>query len=366
MSVLRRHYLDDLRWATVLLVVVYHIFYLFNACGVLGGVGNFSVPQYQDGFLIFVYPWAMVLMFVIAGMSARYALEKRTAGEFVKTRTVKLLVPSTLGLLALQWVVGYLNVYIGGGLESMRQAAPLPVRYLIYALSGTGPLWFAQTLWLISLVLVLIRKLDKNDRLYALGAKLPPALLPLGCLLLWGGAQVGNVPVLTMYRFGIYSVAFFLGYFFLSQEKAQDFLVRWRWLTLPVALAAGGVYVWCYFGGNYTSDACLKSYFTNLYAWLAVLAILGCGKAWCDKSNAFTVYMNRASYGVYVLHYLFALLSCWTLKTYTALPVAVIYLLATLLTLAGTFASYELIRRVPVVRWCVLGLGGQRQKREGV
>lgn len=359
---MRRHYLDNLRWATVLLVVIYHVFYLFNACGVLGGVGSFSELQYQDGFLIFIYPWCMVLMFVIAGMSARYALEKRTVGAFVKARTVKLLVPSTLGLLVLQWVVGYLNVSIGGGLESMRAVAPVPVRYLIFALSGTGPLWFVQVLWLFSLALALIYKLDKGDRLYALCAKLPPAALLLGCLPLWAGAQVGNLPVLIMYRFGIYSVAFFLGYFFLSHDKNQDFLARWRWLTLPVALVAGGLYVWCYFGGNYTSDICLKSYFTNFYAWMGVLAILGCGKAWHDKANAFTAYMCRSSYGVYVLHYLFALLACWSLKTYTALPVACIYALAIVLTLAGSLVSYEVIRRIPVVRWCVLGMGAQREK----
>ena len=47
---MRRHDLDNIRWAIVLLVVVYHVFYLFNACGVLGGVGYFTAPQYQDAF----------------------------------------------------------------------------------------------------------------------------------------------------------------------------------------------------------------------------------------------------------------------------------------------------------------------------
>ena len=98
---------------------------------------------------------------------------------------------------------------------------------------------------------------------------------------------------------------------------------------------------------------------------MAVLAILGCGKAWLSKANAFTTYMTQASYGVYIPHYLFALLSCWALKTYTALPPAAIYPLAILLTLAGAFGSYELLRRVPVVRWCVLGMGKQRKLAGG-
>ncbi len=113
---MRRPYLDNLRWATVALVVVYHAFYMFNACGVPAGVGPFAPVQYQDALLPFVYPWFMVLLFVIAGMCARYSLEKRSAGEFVRSRTLKLLVPSTVGLFVWQWVTGYFNVYLGGGL----------------------------------------------------------------------------------------------------------------------------------------------------------------------------------------------------------------------------------------------------------
>ena len=39
---MRKHFLDNLRWGTVLSVLVYHVFYLYNAEGVLGGVGAFS------------------------------------------------------------------------------------------------------------------------------------------------------------------------------------------------------------------------------------------------------------------------------------------------------------------------------------
>jgi len=108
--IMRKVYLDNIRWATVLLVIVYHVFYMFNAAGVLGGVGSFNAVQYQDALLYFVYPWFMVLLFVIAGMSARYALEKVSGKEFLRRRTWKLLVPSTLGVFLYQWIaVGYFN-----------------------------------------------------------------------------------------------------------------------------------------------------------------------------------------------------------------------------------------------------------------
>lgn len=59
---MRKHYIDNIRWLTVVLVLIYHVFYLYNAVGVLGGVGSFSAVQYQDGFLYFVYPWFICIV----------------------------------------------------------------------------------------------------------------------------------------------------------------------------------------------------------------------------------------------------------------------------------------------------------------
>ena len=43
---------------------------------------------------------------------------------------------------------------------------PAPAKYIIFAVSGIGPLWFIQLLWLYSLILLGLRKLDSKDRFY--------------------------------------------------------------------------------------------------------------------------------------------------------------------------------------------------------
>lgn len=355
---MRKHYLDNIRWVTVMLVVVYHVFYLFNAAGVPGGIGSFSETQYQDVLLYFVYPWFMLLLFALAGISARLALEKKSLRAFVRGRTAKLLVPATLGLLVFQWLVGYINVRVGGGLEYM-QGLPAPILYLIFVVSGIGPLWFAQMLWLFSLLLALIRWLDKADRLYALCGRAHPLVLAPMLLLIWGGAQLGNVPVLTMYRFGIYGTAFFIGYFILSQEHIQAALQRVHIPLLAAALIMAVIFVLRRFGTDYTSGACLRAFFTNLYAWTAVLAVLGGFRAHADKVGPVSRYMSGASYGVYVLHYFFALVSCLALRDCTTLPTALIYILAVILSFIGSFACFELFRRIPFIRFAVLGIKKQ-------
>lgn len=358
---MRRPYLDNLRWATVVLVVAYHTFYMFNACGVLAGIAPFAPAQIQDALLPFVYPWFMVLLFVIAGMCARYSLEKRSAGEFVKSRTVKLLVPSTVGLLVYHWLTGLTYMSIGGGLEAMAQA-PKPAIYLIAALSGTGPLWFAQLLWVYSLLLALIRKLDKEDRLYALCGRCPAPALLLLALPLWGAAQVGNLPVVTTYRLGIYFAAFLMGYFFLSHDGAQEALAKAHLPLVTAALVCGAVYAYTYFGQDYTAGALLGNFFSNGYAWLMTLALLGWGKAKWNRSSPLSAYMTKANFGLYALHYLPLLLTAWALRSFTTLPAAAVYPLTAAAGLLGGLGLWELFRRIPLVRWAVLGVSNKKKE----
>lgn len=351
---MRRCFLDNLRWGTELLVLVYHVFYLYNAVGVLGGVGGFAPVQPQDALLYFVYPWFMVLLFLIAGASARYALEKQTARAFVRARTRKLLVPSTLGVCVYHFLGGWLNLRLGGALEQIPPALVYPLSVVF----GIGPLWFIQLLWLFSVLLLPIRRLDRNDRLYRrCGGATLPVLLAL-CLPVWGAAQIGNLPVVTIYRLGIYFTAFLLGYFVFSHDAVQERLAR-AWLPLLLAaVAAGSAYTLYFFGENYAGDACLRHPFTNAYLWLMTLALLGTGKARWDAASPFGGYMTRSGFGIYVVHYVIVLYVCWALKTFTPLPAVCDYLLACAAVLLLSPAVYELLRRVPVMRWLLFGIRG--------
>ena len=357
---MRRHYIDNIRWATVLLVLVYHVFYLFNSVGVLGGVGSFSKIQYQDAVLYFVYPWFMVLLFLISGISSRYALEHRSRKQFIKDRTVKLLVPSTLGLFVFQWMVGYFNLKLSGAWNMI----PVFIRYPVMAISGIGPLWFIQMLWVFSLLLVLIRKIDSKDKFYTFCGKCKLYVILLLFLPLWGASQILNMPIITTYRFGIYFAAFLIGYFIFSHDEIQDEVQKIHLPMLIIAVVMGIAYTAFYFGRNYTDDACLKSIFTNAYLWMAILAVLGCGKTWFDKTSQFATYMTKSSFGIYIVHYLVVLSACYFLKLYTALPVFVIYLIAVFSVLIISPAFYELLKRIPILRYLILGIQKDKIKEE--
>ena len=351
---MRKQYLDNIRWVTVILVVLYHVIYMFNGIVTELVVGPFWPVQYQDALQYLLYPWFMVLLFVVAGASSRYALERQSPKAFLAARTRKLLVPSTVGLFVFQWIGGYINMQVAGS-SPLPAEAPGLIRYLILSVSGTGVLWFIQMLWIYSVLLLMVRKFESGKLYERSGSCKVPALLLLA-IPLWLSAQVLNTPVILVYRFGIYGTAFFLGYFVLAHESVIQRLSQF-WLPLMLsALVLGTVYCWHYWGENYAVSPVVNSPFSIAYGWSAVLAVFAVMKKFGDRTSPFTIWMREHSFGLYELHYIpLSAAAMWICKE-NALPGALSYLVTGFAAFFGSWLLYEIISRIPVVRWCVLGM----------
>ena len=102
-----------------------------------------------------------MMLFIVSGISSRLYLEKHTDKEFVKSRTVKLLVPSTIGLFVFQFIQGYISMSLSNAFDDLKEV-PAIIKYLIMVLSGSGVLWYVQMLWLFSVMLTWIRKAEKD------------------------------------------------------------------------------------------------------------------------------------------------------------------------------------------------------------
>ncbi len=369
---MRKHWIDNLRWVTVLLVLLYHVIYFYNNKGVFGGIGGFGpypeCPQYQDVVMYILYPWFMPLLFLLAGISARYALEKYPAGEWIKARTRKLLVPSTIGLFVFQWMTGYFNTVVAAR-EGVFGDIPAVAKYVLMAISGTGPLWFIQVLWLLCLVLLLVRKLDKKDRFWNWCGKAGIVWIILLGVLFWVGTLtlVQNPRpetadgLLNLYKPLFYLIPFLLGYFVFSHDEVQEKLGK-AWIPLlACAVITGGILIGTTFGQDNTSPQYLGSPLNCLYGWLACLAMMAWFKAKFDSTGKFASYMTKSSFGLYIVHYLVVAALGYMMKTYTSLPPVAMYLILAVAVFALSPLLYEILRRIPFVRWCVLGEKKKRQ-----
>jgi surface polysaccharide O-acyltransferase-like enzyme len=360
---MRKNWIDNLRWVTVLLVLLYHVIYFYNNKGVFGGIGGFGDgPQYQDVVMYILYPWFMPLLFLLAGISSRYALERHSGREWFKARTRKLLVPATIGLFVFHWMVGYFNTAVAARTGTF-DGVPGIAKYAIMAVSGIGPLWFIQDLWLFSLLLLVIRKLDPKNRFHEWCGKLNIFWIILMGVLFWVGEQLliqnprpeSADGLYNLYKPLFYLIPFLMGYFVFSHDDVQERVGK-AWIPLlACAAVAGIVLLTTTFGQDNTSPKYLGSPLNCIYGWLACLAMMGWFKTRFDRTSAFAGYMTRSSFGIYVVHYLVVASLGYMMKQYTQLPPVAMYLILAVAVFTLSPLIYEIIRRIPFVRWCVLG-----------
>ena len=362
---MRRHYLDNIRWMTVVAVVVYHVIFIYNAVmPPYKRIGAFAETQTQDAVLYVLYPWFMILLFIVAGISSRCYLETHSIRDFVHTRTRKLLVPSTIGLLLFGWLQGWLNMTLAGGFDGIPDTMPKVAVFSIMVASGTSVLWFIQMLWLFSMLLALVRKFEKGGLYELCGKANVFVLLLLGVPLYFSGFVL-NTPVVAMYRFGIYAFAFFLGYFVFAHENIIDRLGK---IDIPLGIAAslsGALYLYLHYGDEYAVMPTVNSVSAVVYAWLASLAILALMKRRYNRESVFTSFMTKRSFGLYVFHYFPLTFAAWMMELYAKVSAVPTYVIAALSAFFGAFVLYETVVRIPFVRWCLLGIKKSAKKISG-
>ena len=359
---MRKYYLDNIRWITVVIVVFYHVLYMYNAEGILGGLGKITnlTSQPYDIFMYFVYPWFMPVLFIVAGISSRLFLERHTDKEFVKSRTLKLLVPSTIGLFAFQFIQGYVSMSLGTAFADLAAAGvPKPVIFLIMVASGSGVLWFVHLLWIYSMILVLLKKIEQG-RLLKTGAKTPMWMIALFYFPIWGAAQILNTPIIAVYRVGFYFVFFMLGYYVFSNDEVMEKLKNHAILLIISGVAVCIIFSILYFvvygGMNYADKPVNRGPLYAACAYLGSLAMLGGMARFGDFSNSFTKWMGRKSFGLYVFHYLGISSVALFIAKPGILPAAVCYLLSLAAGFVFGYGLNEIISRIPFFRWAVLGI----------
>ena len=350
---MRKHYLDNIRWITIICVVIYHVIYMFNGEATAGVVGPFYKVQYQDAIQYILYPWMMILLFIVAGMCSRYYLESHSINEFIKSRTTKLLVPSTIGLFVFGWIQGYFNIQLSIGLENIQ--VPKLMLYPIMAISGTGVLWFVQLLWLFSVLLAFIRRFEKG-KLYELCEKANIIAVLALVIPVYASSFILNTPIVLVYRFGIYGMTFLLGYFVFAHDEIIERISKWNIPLILLSVILAGVYLYTHFGDNYAENPTFNSVPAIFYAWSACLAILGSAYKWYNRKTEFSAFMTKRSYGLYVFHYLPLSASAYLLTKYADLPPVLIYLTVLICGFAGGLIMYEIMSRIPFIRWAVLGI----------
>lgn len=347
----RRNYIDNLRWAAILLLFPFHTAMIYNDYGENFYIRGPQIPSVST-LIIATYSWFMPLLFVLAGISAGLALEKRTPKEFVKERFLKLFVPLVSGILLLVPIQTYFaerfhNGYTDGYFQQYGLFFTKKTDLTGYT-GGFTPahLWFIYYLFIISLIALPIMLWYRKSKRKINADKLTvPVLLPMFLItyLMTGIGDTGGKSV------GEYFTLFLLGFFFLSEEKVMDRLEKNRWqlfiagIVLIVLIVIFHFHRFLYSG--ISADA-----FQRLVGWVCILAFLGMAKRYFNYRTKGTAYLAKGCFPIYVIHQTALVAVAFYVFQFTSVPAVQIPLIL-VITVALTFAVYEIFRRVPPLRF---------------
>jgi glucans biosynthesis protein C len=365
----RLHYIDNLRWMCILLLFPFHAAFVFCQ----GWYGYYVYSDYPSTaaylFTVSVEPWIMPLLFCVAGMSSRFALQKRTPRMYLKERVTKLLIPFLAGLVlicpviayfALKFHTGYTGSFAGAYMHFFSSITTLQHPNGLTGDFSIDHLWFILSLFIISVgALGVILLGQRQRRLHFHPDKVSLPVLGLLFIPLWLLNYIGIYE--TGYSLMSYFALFLIGYYLLAMDPVQAeiekywavLLAAWIVLTLGVMGVCGMILghpevFWGY------------SPLYVLTGWTGVLALMGAGRHLFDRTGNLAASLGAASYPVYIIHQAVLVAVAYYIVM-LAIPPALQFLAIVIFSFLLTVACYGIIRRIPVVR-ALFGIASPRKK----
>lgn len=385
----RRYELDWLRAVVILGLIPYHAAGIFAAgADVYIKDPHVSLPLNAAG--TFFDDWAIPLLFVIAGASARFSLSHHTGPEYLGGRVKRLLLPFLFATLAVVPVQVYFALLSDPGL-AQRHLVPIsdphfldsyPRFYLQYLQDYWyylrhyspqlefifwGHLWFIARLIVysfIALPVLLFCGTSLGTRLIGLLARwtawrgtillfgLPLGLSVLG---LRSAQHLAPLADLTFKpdwaQLGVLLIFYIYGYILFVDGRFERALLRSGALILALGVAV--FFLMLGISGGVAHSLFLletERLGQGFVSWFWVAAILSLGMRYLARTNRVLRYLTDAAFPIYVLH-MPALMLIASLVLGLDLPVAAKYALLVAGTAALTLTIYDLVvKRFRVTR----------------
>ena len=314
---MRRYDLDWLRVIVFALLIFYHIGMLFVPWSF--HIKNNTTYQWLVYPMWFLNQWRLPMLFVISGMGTFYSLNKRTGGQYLRERFIRLYIPLTVGMLFIVPPQVYVErLYFGQFTGSYLQFWPAE------AFIGSYPegniswhhLWFLPYLLIYSVVLsplfLYIRRHPDNNLSTLLrrclqkplGWYVFAALLYLPEAFLEPYFPVTHALVGDWFNLTSSMLLFFFGFLLISvSDVFWPKVVQYRRIFLFTGIASFALLIaithlfedsWC----RHYIEAAIKV--VNLWTW--VLAMFGLAAKHLNKNSRVLSYANEAVYPFYILH----------------------------------------------------------------
>jgi glucans biosynthesis protein C len=320
----RQTYLDWLRILSIIGVLFFHSAMPYVA------ENNWHIKNHETSNLMmesnyFLHLFRMPLLFFISGTVSFYMMQRRSTLSFIGLRFRRLFIPLLVGMFIIVPPQIYMERLAHGYKGSFWEWYPSVFNFVPYPKGSFSwhHLWFIAYLFIYDLILapvfawLISSKSDAfKERLASLAKRKWVYLLMLPGIV-WFTLMSDKLPETNdLVHDGCYFVywLFFLlaGFIFILQPKLMDSLERNRRFALTIgflSLMLLDCMRWNKVEPGYVNWPFHTRVFEYLFtafsptiAWGWVLALVGYGKYYLNRTHKVLNYLNQAVYPFYILH----------------------------------------------------------------
>lgn len=370
----RRFDLDWLRVIAFGLLIYYHsaIAFLPGGMPMIQNEETSIVLQVMAGFL---HQFRLALLFLISGVGVFFALRGRNRTQFLRERSMRLIVPFVFGVLVVVPPMVYLEKRFIGGIAGDFLSSFVEFYFALFA-NGVYPsgnlswhhYWFIAYLFLYCIIAWPIfayfkradglAQLNTWSRKLSRGTYLYIPIIPLAVVEIALRAHFPGFPDLIhdWANFSHFFMIFIAGFVLASNTQLLGQAQQLRNISLTLGILASATLFALFWSPETTTFTpsinenddiliyvgfCLLRV-ANVWFWL--LICLGYAGRYLQRPSRVLSYLNKAVYPLFCLH-----LTIIVALEYLVVPlewsIGAKYVVITTGAVAATLGSYELIRR---------------------
>ena len=378
----RLYYVDAIRTVAIALVLLAHVAEVFNPWDEWH-ITNPVRSRVAGEIAVFVAPWVMPIVMLLAGVSAWYSLRRRDNTTYIRERALRLLVPLVVGTLVFVPPQVYLERRLNG------QFTGSFIAFYPHFFQGVYPqgnlswhhLWFLAHLFIYSvLALPLFRYLQREGGQHAMRWAARVCAAPGGILwlavpliversALWGLFPERHMLTSDWSNHALLFVAYIYGFVLAGTPWLGSVIdAQWRQALVVGAIGTAFLGAGAWYGivpWRLPPPYSLRYLaFWTLYAvcaWAWMVGVLGAGRRWVSRDGPVLSYGRRVAYALYIVHQPIIVGIAFVVVQWH-LPVAMKFFVVLIGSTVGTALCVEVISRTPGVR-ALLGLSAPSTAR---